>query len=72
MISFPSPVIQFDLKGKFIKHFESISEAERCTGVSRGCILGVTSKRRKSSHGFIWRYAFDVSKDEIKNGLKIQ
>lgn len=50
-------VVQKDLDGNIIGTYFSIHEANRKTGVSRGCISACLSGRQKSSKGFIWEYA---------------
>ena len=49
---------QYDLNGTFIKRYESVSEASRCTGISRRWIQGICNpnKSGKSAHGYIFRY----------------
>lgn len=55
-------VDQYDLNGNFIRSYESIQETSRATGVSSreiGCVL---SGKRKTTHGFVFRYHDDNSK----------
>ena len=47
-------VEQYDKNGKFIKAYDSISEAEKETGVKN--IFNGCSGKRKSSGGFVWNY----------------
>lgn len=51
------PVVQKDLDGNIIGTYFSIHEANRKTGVSRGCIRACLIGKQKSSKGFIWEYA---------------
>ena len=52
-------VEQYDLNGTFIKRYESLIEASRCTGISRRWIQGICNPKRsdKSAHGYIFRYS---------------
>lgn len=54
-------VLQFDLNGKYIKTFESITDAQLEVGKRIG-ISEVCSGKRKTAGGYIWKY-----KDEINN-----
>lgn len=47
------PVLQFDLKGKFIREWESIVRAQKKLGVFH--IGMVLAKQRKTAGGFIWK-----------------
>jgi hypothetical protein len=49
-------VLQFTLKGIFIKEFYSIAEAGRMTSASAKHIGEVCSGKRKTSGGFKWKY----------------
>ena len=55
-------VSQFTLDGKFVKEYNSITEAERCTGIKRGniCYCCKNIKGYKSAGGFKWKYKEDV------------
>lgn len=50
-------VSQYDLKGNFIKIFNSMGEAHRETGVSQGSICLNCLDKIKHAKKFIWRYA---------------
>lgn len=50
-------VYQFNLRGEPIQSFNSITEAERRTGVNHAKISAVCSGRRKSAGGYIWSYS---------------
>lgn len=58
------PVIQYDLKGNFIKEYPSYREAWRQTGISTIDVVcrgeRQKSKKQKSAGGYIWRYKEDV------------
>jgi len=66
----PSPVIravvQFDLKGNFIREYSSISEAARNLNIKASQITNCTSGHIKTSRGFQWRYKNDPL---FKNGI---
>lgn len=49
-------VLQFDLKGNFIKEWECVRDIVRELGFNIECITGCCSRKYKTSHGFIWRY----------------
>lgn len=46
----------FSLAGEFIKLYESVSNAERETGVNHSKICAVCSGCRKSAGGYLWSY----------------
>lgn len=51
------PILQLDLEGKVIKHWDSINEARDFYGYkSEMGIIGTCKGRQKSSGGFIWKY----------------
>ena len=49
-------VTQYDLNGKHLKDFDSLSEAQRLTGVRHGNISSVCRKQRNKAGGYIWKY----------------
>ncbi len=49
-------VIQYDMNGNLIKEWESASSAAKGIGTTQGTISLAASGKRKTSHGFIWRY----------------
>ena len=49
-------VIQYDMNGDFIREWESVSSAANNIGTTQGTISLAASGKRKSSHGFIWKY----------------
>ena len=51
-----SSVVQYDLKGNFIKEYYSQAQAERETGIPQGNICKVCIQDRLSAGGFIWKY----------------
>lgn len=50
------PILQFDLNGKFIKEFISISEASRQLKIYHSYISQAVRGNQKTAKGFIWRY----------------
>ena len=52
-------VNQYDKDGNFIRSYESICEASRCTGISTSWIQNICSPRSsdKSAHGYVFKYS---------------
>lgn len=50
------PVLQFLKTGEFVREWVSIQEVERQLGVCHSKISLCCKGKRKSHHGFIWRY----------------
>ena len=50
-------VNQYDLKGNFIAHFDTIKEAENGTPFSKTCIIDCCAGRKKTHRGYKWEYA---------------
>ena len=63
---FTRKIKQYNLDGFLIKEFNSIVEASKEMGVSKGTIGGVLLGHRKTSAGFIWKYAEDTNLDFSK------
>lgn len=59
-------VNQYDLKGRFIKHFISAAEASRETGVSHSHICAVCRNELTQAGGFIWTYGEPVEQIDVK------
>ena len=57
------PVRQYDLTGLFVAEFDSISKAEKATGINYSGISACCNNRRKSAGGYKWIY----SDSEVKN-----
>ena len=53
------PILQFDLKGNFIKEFESITQASKELNNSLDNISSCCLKRRRTSKGYIFRFKDD-------------
>jgi hypothetical protein len=49
-------IVQFSLDGKFIKDWESVTEASKFIKRSTSSICGALKNRQKTSGGFIWKY----------------
>lgn len=58
------PVRQYDLTGLFVAEFDSISKAEKATGINYSGISACCNNRRKSAGGYKWIYSDD---SEVKN-----
>ena len=52
------PIYQFDLFGKFIKEYPSITEAERQTGIAKASIRKMLKNERNSAGGFVWKLKY--------------
>jgi group I intron endonuclease len=51
------PVNQYDLKGNFIKYWNSTKEASRSLNIADSNICNVLKGRGHTTNGFIWKYA---------------
>lgn len=49
---------QYDLRGNFIKSWNSIYDIERILNFSRSSIWRCCTNKYKQSHGYVWRYAY--------------
>lgn len=49
-------VDQFDLSGRFIKRWNSATEAANYFGTSQGNISNAARGERKTAQGYVWRY----------------
>lgn len=56
-IKSPTPIIQMDLQDNPIKVYASIKDAERETGIDNSAISKACKGKRKTVHGYKWRYA---------------
>jgi hypothetical protein len=59
-------VYQFDMRGKFIREYPSISEAAKKNGVFYSAIWACLKRKGKSAGGYQWRLASDSI---FKNGI---
>ena len=50
-----NPVMQMDMSGDTIAVYESVADASRQTGISRGMISHAVHGRAKHAGGFLWR-----------------
>lgn len=55
-LSCEKPVIQYTMSGEFVMHYNSATEAERQTGISRGGIQRCCIGKYKQAKGYIWKY----------------
>ena len=55
-------VNQYDKNGNFIRSYESVCEASRCTGISTRWIQNICnpSNRDKSAHGYVFKFKDDI------------
>lgn len=51
------PIEQYTLNGKLVAKFESSADVNRKLGYGQAYINACCLNRKKSAHGFIWRYA---------------
>jgi hypothetical protein len=63
------PILQFDIDGKFIKEWESVSIAKKTTSIYHidSCCKG----KRKSAGGYIWKYKNKINASEFTPHPKI-
>ena len=50
------PILQYDLRGNFIKQWKNAREIERVLGISNGNICSCCKGNRRSTGGYLWRY----------------
>lgn len=53
-------VKQYDLKGNYIKTWNSVIEATKILNISVGDISKVCNGKRKTASGYIWKYEDDI------------
>lgn len=58
-ISQPKPVLQYTKEGVFIAEYASAREASRATGIINQSISNVCHHKKKSTHGYIFRFKDD-------------
>lgn len=51
------PVSQFSLSGDFIARYDGQADAFRKTGIPQSSISCAISGKRKSAHGFLWKFS---------------
>lgn len=59
-----TPIVQYDLKGNYIKTFKSIVDATHETNTSKSSISGCLSEKNKVGGNYIWKYLSDVKEGE--------
>ena len=60
------PVDQFNLNGKFIQRYNSITEAARTLNIDNSLISRCTSGENKTATGFMWKFAGNEIVDKIE------
>ena len=50
------PIGQYTRKGELIKIWQSATEVERLLGFNQGNISEVARGKRKTAHGYVWKY----------------
>lgn len=53
-------VAQYTIDGTFVAIYDSLSKAEKVTGVSRKSIVSVCKGDKQRAGGYIWRYASEI------------
>jgi len=65
-------VNQYTLDNMFVNSFDSIKEAEKCTGVSNKHISSVCRGKRNNTGGYIWKYVDNIEVEAtIPKGIKL-
>ena len=63
------PVVQYDMEGNVIDTFESLTDAANKTGIPNADIGGVCKGRRKSTHGYVFKFLNrDAPKRKMSKG----
>ena len=72
--SHPIKVNQYDLKGNFLKQYDSIKEAAELSGANDRHISCVCKGKRKTTDGFIWKYTNEEKdiKVNLTEGIVIE
>lgn len=63
------PIVQLGLDGTFIEEFISLARCEEKTGVKTRSICTVAKGKKKSTHGYIFKYKKDYHPD-VDNSIK--
>jgi len=53
------PVLQYDLKGNFIKEWKSLTDANTILNINKSNICSCCNGKYRQSGGYIWRYKND-------------
>lgn len=61
-------IYQFTLYGIFVNKYDTITYAEKTTGIDHSFISRVARGKQKSAKGYIWRYENDVKESEENPG----
>lgn len=62
-------VLQYTLRGEFVKGHPSINEAARALKVDAGHISDVCNGKRRWAYGFFWRYADDALYEDARKKI---
>lgn len=54
-------IAQLDINKQLVATYESANEAERQTGIDHSQIIAVCRGKRKTAHGYIWKYLEDYN-----------
>jgi hypothetical protein len=65
-------IFQYDLKGNFIKEWESMSEASKELNIHQTLISDVCRGKNKTTKGFIWKYEKDTDLSKNLNPKKTE
>lgn len=61
-------ILQYDLKGNFIKRWESTLEIEKTLGYNHSNIVNCCKHRCKQAYGYVWRYeGVEANRDECND-----
>lgn len=56
LISNYKPIIQLNINGNIIRDYNSITDAQKETGISKSQIGSVCNGHRKTAHGYKWKF----------------
>lgn len=56
-------VAQFTLDGELVAIYPSIAEASRQLNIAGPLIINCCKRRKKQTHGYVWRYANEIADD---------
>lgn len=60
------PVNKLSLNGDFIKQYNSVKEASVDNNIPEPNIISCCAGRQKTSHGFIWEYAYKINDNRMR------
>lgn len=56
-------VAQFTLDGELVAIYPSIAEASRQLNITEPLIVNCCKRKKKQTHGYVWRYAKEITDD---------